>query len=275
MERWKPNQHVPQDSHGACRVLEARPLGRTLKAAVLLDGHSGPRAGVLLQPGHRILEQTSVAPFGGDPGPLQEHSQVVRTEVEKLLEQLLRLGVGILTARRLDCLSQRITRSQTSRIEIHGTPETGDSLIKPATGRLQLGLKERHVAVLRRQRRRPCDRLRRRIEFTEPEVREAKVRPRRRLPGHQRGRARELVLGIVEQANLERGQTVVEPARRLLVDCRLRRRQPVARASDEVSADCQRGEPQSDHNRQHDRILRGGHGHWCGIIMDTRAEREH
>ena len=91
-----------------------------------------PGANELLEPADGVLHHRRVAALGGQPGTLDEHRGVLGLKREQLLEQALRLGVGISPGGVLDLLNERRASVKTSRVELDGAAELGDRLVTPS-----------------------------------------------------------------------------------------------------------------------------------------------
>ena len=154
---------------------------------------------------------------------------------------------GIVQA--LQFVGESESRTQAFRIQFHGMPESDNRLIQLAARRLHPGGQQYDVAVVGREHQRPVDRRRRRFQFPESQLRQSKIGPRRRFLGHDGRRLRELLPGIVQEADFQGGQPPVEGPSHLLVRLRSWRRQGRTTASQhEEHSGCE--QEQADDERE-------------------------
>ena len=131
-ERGYAGEDIAKKRDRARRVGRIRGAERLLQGPVSLHDFGRPGANELLEPADGVLYHRRVAALGGQPGTLDEHRGVLGLKREQLLEQALRLGVGISPGGVLDLLNERRASVKTSRVELDGAAELGDRLVTPS-----------------------------------------------------------------------------------------------------------------------------------------------
>ncbi len=171
-------QHVAQEGDGTGRVSPV--LSHDLhQGLITLDHFRRPRRGKCRQPPHGILQEPGVIPFGRKTRPLDQHCRVLRLQRHQPFQFLLSVGVGVRSAGVLDLLHQRRAREEILRIELDSAPQLRDPFVAAAARRVEPSRQECDIARGRRQRRRTCKRRGRRVEVTEPQIRQSQIGPRR------------------------------------------------------------------------------------------------
>ena len=177
-------------------------------------GHDGRIAAERID---RIAQPLRRPALRGQPRTLEQHRQIGWRAHRQLVEQRLRLARR---PRRAGALTVPRPARSAPADRVRRAAPPGASRQRPRRGVLARFPCDRRAArghVVGCERERPLDRLSGRVELAEPQLRQAKVGPRRRLARHELVARRELLPGIVEQPDLERGEAVIERARRLLV----------------------------------------------------------
>ena len=133
-ERGDAGEDIAKKRHRARRVGPVRGAERLLQGPAALDHFGRPGANELLEPADGVLHHRRVAALGGQPGTIDEHRGVLGSKREQLLEQALRLGVGISAGGVLHLLNERRASVKTSRVELDSAAELGDRLVPPSEG---------------------------------------------------------------------------------------------------------------------------------------------
>ena len=182
-ERGYARKDIAKKRDRARRVGHVRGAERLLQGPVPLDDFRRPGADELLEPADGVRQHRRVAALGGQPRALDEHCRILGLKRDQLLEQALRLGVGIGPAGVLDLLNERRARVETSRIELDGAAQLRDRLVAPSARRFEPAHQKRDLA----RRRAPAPpRVRapgRGVEVAEPQVRQPRLAHEAGSPG--------------------------------------------------------------------------------------------
>ena len=255
-ERGDARQHVAQQRRGPGGVGKARSRRGLAQRRQLFLRDVGPARRLRRDARHRVVEARAIGHLRRQPRAFEQHGEIRRGERDQLVVEPGRLSIGLGRTGALQLVGQREPRLQRARVERRRSPQARHRFVEPPARHFHAPREHHDVDVRGREFQRPLHRHHRRVEFAEPELRQPQVGPGRRLLRHEGGGLRELLARVVEQADFEGRQAVVEGARDLFVGFRARRGQ--RRAAHIVDAGDQGERSRGGHEKSasaHRRIL--------------------
>ena len=206
------------------------------------------------------LKARLVTASRSDPGALDQCGEIVRGRGATISSSSAkRLGVRLRAFRRCSssASANRARKPSGSSSTARRSRTTASSSL--AARRLHPGGQQYDVAVVGRKHQRALDRRGGGVELAKSQLRQSQVGPRGRLLGHDGGRLRELLPGIVEESDFEGGESPVEGPSHLLVGLRSRRWEARDRAlASRRNGACSGKEHQGEDDRDRARVLRHG-----------------
>ena len=194
----------------------------------------------------RLGERRTFRQLDRKARPLQPDRDILPARKDRF-ELLLRVLVRGGTGGAFDCFREREPGAQVVGRDLDSPPQVGDALLQLAGRSGQQSLQQRDVGVVRCEGPRAIERIDGRLESAAAHTRQTKVRPARGLRGDELRRPHELACRVVEQPDVEGGQTAVEAAGRLPVCCGIASRKRAGRLPNQVGDDTQHHESQDDH----------------------------